>query len=497
MRWTIFQAGLIQPALVANSGLGFKPSSGVDLAYKHNPVTNTYSLLASKNDVGYYIKSSNTTPTPLAIGGAIPQSFALSWGNPTGRDRSISVIQADNGDYVVAGRTSTTTSYWGVDGDASISRYTTDGILLWNKVFGGTKNDFAYSVAQTADGGFVAAGMTESFATDQEAFITKFNGDGVALWSRTWWSGEFEWLNKIIPTSDGGFAIIGNTVGFGAGSNEALIIKYDNNGTLMWSRTFGGTSWDFVDGIVEDTDGSLIVAGSIRYFGAGGMDACIAKYSSNGDFLWMKTWGGAGDDYAESITATTDGGYVMSGSADFGAGNGDAFLAKFTDDGTLAWDSAWGGTEWDSAYSIITNDDGELVMSGVTYSFGVGSGDAFLAKFTANGALIWDKTWGGAGYDDVEFDGLASSNDGGFVVTGTTESFGGGASDSFIAKFFSDGTITGCLAPMCQDPNATITDPNASQSIPDVFRTSPTPIQSSPVITVVDLNFPTNVILAP
>ena len=198
---------------------------------------------------------------------------------------------------------------------------------------------------------------------------------------------------SIVQTTDGGYAVAGATNSFGAGGSDMYIVKLSSTGSLQWSKTVGGTNFDYAYSIIHTIDGGYAVAGSTNSFGAGGYDMYIVKLNATGSLQWTKTVGGAVDDYAWSIIQTTDSGYAIAGlTYSFGAGNYDMYIVKLSSTGSLQWSKTVGGTGDDEAYSIIQTTDGGYVVAGFTNSFGAGGYDMFIVKLDANGNTCANST---------------------------------------------------------------------------------------------------------
>jgi uncharacterized delta-60 repeat protein len=256
-----------------------------------------------------------------------------------------------------------------------------------------------------------------------------------------WGGAGYEQGNDIIQTSDGGYAVTGYTTSYGAGSYDLFIAKYDAGFGLTWVKTWGGTGWDTGEAIVQTSDGGYAITGKTDSFGAGGQDVLVVKYDADGNLEWNKTWGGSITDYGSSIVQTSDGGYAVTGRKSASGAGYDVFLNKYTSTGTLSWSRAWGvmgGNDYGE--TVIQTSDGGYAVSGTTYSYGAGSNCAFIAKYTSAGTLSWSRTWGGSsseyGY------AMAQTADDGYVITGSTSSFGVSNNDMYIAKFDSSGTLS-------------------------------------------------------
>ena len=373
-------------------------------------------------------------------------AFAKTWGG-TGGEYGYSTVQTSDGGYAVTGYT---TSFGAGSNDMFLAKYTSTGSLSWSKTWGGTGADFGRSLVQTSDGGYAVTGYTISYgAGSNDMFLAKYTSTGSLSWSKTWGGTGADWGYSLVQTSDGGYAVTGYTISYGAGSNDMFLAKYTSTGTLSWSKTWGGTGDEYGQSLVQTSDGGYAVTGYTASYGAGSNDMFLAKYTSAGTLSWSKTWGGTGSDRGYSLVQTSDGGYAVTGYTDsYGAGGNDMFLAKYTSTGTLSWSKTWGGTSGDYGQSLVQTSDGGYAVTGYTISYGAGDYDMFLTKYTSTGTLSWSKTWGGTGTEYGR--SLVQTSDGGYAVTGYTTSYGAGSSYMFLAKYDSSGNIAGCPSTMCK-----------------------------------------------
>jgi hypothetical protein len=162
-------------------------------------------------------------------------------------------------------------------------------------------DDEGYSLIQTSDGGYAIAGHTKSFGAGlSDAYLVKLDANGNLQWTKTIGGKDFEDGYSLIQTSDGGYAIAGDTKSFGAGLSDAYLVKLDANGNLQWTTTIGGK--DFEDGysLIQTSDGGYAIAGYTQSFGAGGADVYVVKLDAKGNLQWTKTIGGPkGDDWGQ------------------------------------------------------------------------------------------------------------------------------------------------------------------------------------------------------
>ncbi len=209
---------------------------------------------------------------------------------------------------------------------------TTAACALVSECFaiGGIGTDGGYSIVQTTDGGYVVAGSTISFgAGGYDVYIVKLDNTGNVSWTRTVGGSGDEWARSIVQTTDGGYVVAGHANSYGAGGSDVYIIKLDNTGNVSWTRTVGGSGSDYGFSIVQTTDGGYVVAASTSSYGAGGDDVYIIKLDNTGNVSWTRTVGGSGNEWGNSIVQTTDGGYVVAGSTNsYGAGSYDVYIIK-------------------------------------------------------------------------------------------------------------------------------------------------------------------------
>jgi len=347
-------------------------------------------------------------------------------------DEAYSVIETKDGNYLIVGRTGS----FGAGGpDAWIIKIDKDGNKIWSKTFGGRNWDGANSVIETKDGNYLVVGWTESFgAGGYDIWIIKIDRRGRKIWDKTFGGKEEDGANSVIETKDGNYLVVGWTESFGAGDEDAWVIKIDKDGNRIWSKTFGGRNWDGANSVIETKDGNYLIVGRTESFGAGGPDAWIIKIDKDGNKIWSKTFGGRNWDIANSVIETKDGNYLIVGwTESFGAGkDDDVWVIKIDKNGNKIWDKTFGGRKWDEANSVIETKDGNYLVVGGTKSFGAGWNDAWVIKIDKNGNRIWDKTFGGKEEDEAY--SVIETKDGNYLVVGRTKSFGAGEYDAWVVK---------------------------------------------------------------
>ena len=206
------------------------------------------------------------------------------------------------------------------------------------------------------------------------------------LWTNTFGGSNVDVGKSVQQTSDGGFIVGGWTWSFGAGIRDFYLIKTDEKGDALWTKTYGGTNDDLGYSVQQTSDGGFIFAGDTRSFGVGNVDIYLIKTDESGNTLWTRTFGGSGDDFSRSVQQTSDGGYIIGGSTrSFGSGGTDIYLIKTDGGGSILWTNTFGGGDLDVSTSVQQTSDGGYIIIGYTRSFGAGSHDFYLVKTDANG----------------------------------------------------------------------------------------------------------------
>ncbi len=353
-------------------------------------------------------------------------------------DMAYSIQQTADGGYIVAGDTYSKSVG---QSDIWILKLDSNGNLEWDKAFGGSDYDEARSIQQTIDGGYIVAGWTKSKGVgDYDGWVLKLDPNGELEWDKTFGGSDEDSVYSIQQTMDGGYIAAGFTFSESAGVQDVWIFKLDSDGKLEWDKTFGGSDGDVGHSIQQTVDSGYIVAGVTNSKGAGAGDAWILKLNEDGDLEWDKTIGWGESDLVYSVQQTTDGGYVAAGDTKSnGAGIGDAWIFKLGSSGDLEWDKTFGEGGSDAMWSIQQTIDGKYIVAGTTNSKGAGKYDAWILKLDSEGGLEWDKTFGGGEKDQAKF--IQQTTDLGFIVGGYTPSKGAGLTDAWILKLDSKGNL--------------------------------------------------------
>lgn len=284
--------------------------------------------------------------------------------------------------------------------------------------------------------------------------VVPANAQTAVLFQKTWGGSLEDSVSGIATDSAGNIYVSGSTHGNYTGClsppcTDISLLKYSSTGNLVMQKKWGGPNEDgAASGLVLDPAGYLYIAGSTASYGAGGScsgfpcyDIVLLKLDTSGNVVWQRTWGGGGqDDTAGAIAEDSSGNiYVAGSTAGSGAGGYDVVLLKFNSTGSLLWQKTWGGSNDEFARSVALDSSGNIYVSAYTSSFTLGLIDAALLKFDSSGNLVWQRLWGGTKSDLAT--GVAVDTSNTIYLTGRTSSFGAGGPDLFLLRFDSNGNL--------------------------------------------------------
>lgn len=304
--------------------------------------------------------------------------------------------------------------------DAWLIKIDNIGNIQWQKCYGSSGIDYAKSVIQTSDGGYIFTGCCAENNGDVtgnhgnlDVWCVKVNSNGVLQWQKSYGgTGQDESLN-IEATSDGGYVICGFTssidgdvTGNHGGLNDAWLIKISSTGSIQWQKCYGGLNSEIAQGISLTFDGGFVFVGysnstngdlTLNY---GSNDVWVVKVNNTGVIQWQKTFGGSSSDKANEIIQTNDGNYLLTAitnSNDFNISdnhgtNDDIWVIKIDDFGNIIWQKCYGSFGNDYNYCSIqkTTDGGVILAGGAANNTGDVSGfqggmfDLWLVKLSEN-----------------------------------------------------------------------------------------------------------------
>lgn len=329
--------------------------------------------------------SAATIATTTVITETIPP-VSLVWEKTHGGsedDRAESIVESRAGHFIVAGRTKS----FGAGGfDVYLLKIDSNGNKLWEKAYGGRGDDVGDCIVQSGDGGFIAAGWTTSFgAGHRDVYLLKIDGEGNKVWEKTFGGSSGDGAFSIVEAGEGEFVAAGLTASFGDGVVSAYLMKINGNGDKVWEKWYGGSGDAGANWIVRSGDGGFLVAGWTAPSDDSNSEVYLLKIDGDGNRVWEKTYGDGGDYRAYRIVQSGDGGFIVAGitnSSD--AGDTDPYFLKVDANGNMIWEKAYGGSGDEEPWEIVETGDGEFIVVGWTESFGAEKMDAYLLKIRDN-----------------------------------------------------------------------------------------------------------------
>ncbi len=345
-------------------------------------------------------------------------------------------IQADDGSYIVFG---STYSYGAGDFDMYLLKLNSAGDTIWTATYGGDSTEYGYDIQQTTDGGYILVGSTRSFGSGKrDVYLVKVDSVGQTVWSRTYGGADNDEGCSVRVTGDG-YIICGTTSSRGAGYSDLYLIRTNTVGDTLWTKTFGGVGGESGSAVREVTGGGFVAVGSTGSFGEGYSSIYLVRVDASGDSLWAVTLGGDKADFGSGIEIAPDGGFVIIGStASYGSGYSDAYLIKTDLAGVPTWQQTFGGSNDDRGYSVRPTRDGGYVIAGTTESFGAQGIDIYIIRTDLFGNHIWSQKYGGSKSDFGRMVFQDQARD--YMVVGYSYSYSNGGSDIYIAKLGGDAT---------------------------------------------------------
>lgn len=342
-----------------------------------------------------------------------------------------SVKETDDKGFIIAGET---VSYGAGGYDSWLIKTDFKGNESWNKTFGGALKDGSRSVQQTNDSGYILGGYADSFGfPGHDAWFIKTDNDGNEEWNTTTGGIASDGTFTVIQTSDEGYIGVGYADSFGNGIHDLWLVRVDKYGNEKWNKTYGTADWDTGYSVKECADGGYIIIGTTQSYGAGNQDAWLIKTDMDGNEEWNNTYGGTNNDWGSAVVITDDGYFITGDTRSYGSGGYDIWLIKTDKDGTEQWKRVYGESDSDdTGYSFIQTSDGGFAIIGTKTSFSTELTDIWLIKTDNNGYMTWDMTIDG-GEDEWSYS-VDETTDGGYIITGLTNSYGNGNYDLWLIK---------------------------------------------------------------
>lgn len=389
--------------------------------------TNTYGgrtgySIIQTSDNGYAVAGTYYNDEDYANHGylvKIDANGAMQWNKTIGADADrqdfYSITATSDGGYILAGYAYSTSEY---TPGIYLAKTSADGTLEWNKTYTGVESSYGYSVVQAVSGGYVVGGYTYTYTEDDysDYILLKTAADGTLEWNMTYNNAQYDRARMMVAASDGGYAMVGYSMNDDNEYYKTFIVKTLSNGTLDWSYTYGGSDRQYANSVVATSDGGYAITGELRSSIIYDSKVYLIKTDSFGSLSWTKTYD-CGSGYSEgfSVIQTSDGGYAITGIAD-----SMAILLKADSNGTLQWSKTFDLGIETFGCSVKQTSDGGYAIAGYVYNYAEDySEDVCLIKTDKNGALQWNNTYGGSG-DQAGYSMVLTPN-GEYVIAGSAD----------------------------------------------------------------------------
>ena len=315
----------------------------------------------------------------------------------------------------------------------------------FERTYAGAVDDRGSNVIQTPDDGFLVSAWSKTVGFGGwDVFLMKTDANGDTLWTKGLGGSGDDCCEGLLKTDDNGFLLAANTTSKGAGQEDILLYKLDQNGNIDWETCYGTSRYEHCFDLIPIADGYILsgISGISNSVSAADYQAFILCIDKAGTELWSKSYGGSYNDYFRHVVATKDGGYAFCGGSTTSRSihAEDLFLFKTDKDGNKIWERTYGNPDMrDAGFALIETRNGDLVVAGRTYAVNPSDQDLYLVKTKANGDTLWTRALGGSEWE-IGFD-LVELDDGTVVIVGSTTSYGAGGRDIYLIKVDSEGDV--------------------------------------------------------
>lgn len=455
----------VEPARLSGA-IGFKLSPGSRVELKDIRIRKLGAGVSDHAASGTAVAASLAADAEPS--GPIP--YQIQWQQTFGgrsNDVCTSIQPAPDGGYLLAGASSSpisgnkSSTAYGSE-DWWIVRIDSEGKKLWEKTFGGSGKDWLRRATATRDGGFILCGRSDSPPSGDktspefgkgDGWLVRIDPQGAKLWEKAFGGSDWDNINDVRETTDGGFIlamrsaspISGSKTAPNFGSHDGVVVRLDASGEKVWEQSYGGGGEDGFERIRELQSGHFIVAGyigstttsgNITVPSAGGTDYWVLELDQTGNRLWERVFGGDKLELLFDVDLTSAGQILVGGNSvsppGFNKtgpayGKSDFWAVLLDRDGSKLWDHSYGGIGWDGLSAIASVKAGYVLAgssesspSGNKSTANRGVNDYWLLGISPEGKKLWEQSLGGSSTDNLTC--LLPTSDGGFIVAGSSES---------------------------------------------------------------------------
>lgn len=356
-------------------------------------------------------------------------------------DAAFDIKALANGGFIIVGNKGSVGATGFGSGDIYILKTDANGDTIWTKTYGGKYDESASSVTVLPDGGFAVTGFesTNTNTSSRNIFAMKLDSNGNKLWKKSYGGNADDEGNEIKQSSDGGFIIAGLTESYGAGSRDAYLIKTNSNGDTLWTKTFGKEKFDDSWDVELTKDGGYILTGGSYSYASGAFDdAWLIKTDANGNKQWIKNYGISDKvDWAWSLTPIRSGGFAFVGvknTSETGMDRiyGNLYFVKVDDNGNVVWDKSIHAPYRLEGTDIQETKDNGFIICG--YGIDMQGQSLYILKTNSLGEPLWSKSIGNPSTLS-RANGITETSNGGFVVVGyNSKDFNASSQDIYFVK---------------------------------------------------------------
>ncbi len=356
-----------------------------------------------------------------------------------GTDGFRAVIETTDDGFLMTGYTF---SHGSGNSDVLVVKTNGVGDMEWYKTYGGNGTEYGYGCVEVTDG-YLITGYTTSYgAGSKDVYVIKIDFKGNEIWSGTYGGKSWD-VGLSSCESDDGYIICGFTHSYGRGEEDIFLVSTDRHGNQLWSKTYGGERFEAGSSIYRLDDGNFIIGGTTGTFGGGNSDMYLVKVDEKGNELWTKSIGGEMNsilpeasptptDWCYQLKPSSGQGFIMVGYSN-ARDIMNALVVKTDGDGNLIWGQNLGnGKFYDYGWSVAESPNEEFIICGASKSVKQNN-DIFLVKIGKKGDVIWQKTIG-TEYGSDWGSAVCITKDGRIIVAGHTNSFGSGTYDAFLME---------------------------------------------------------------
>ncbi|HPA27371.1 MAG TPA: Ig domain-containing protein [Acidobacteriota bacterium] len=357
--------------------------------------------------------------------------------------------QTKDGGFIIAGGKGSSSN---LNSKISILKLNSLGNIIWQKAFGDDFGDGSSSILETSDGGYILLGSRSDCQPDENAdvLILKIDNQGRILWQKTYEGPHVDVLHSIKAVGDTGYILCGFSNSFFNQNYDIWLVRTDLDANILWQKRIGIINDEFSSGFCSTSDGGYLITGTNTYENE--WDLCLVKIDSEGKWLFTKYLNFSSYQTGSMIKNTKDGGFIVAGRMDLPGQEGNMAVVKLDADANLEWQRNYGDSSFDWASYIEPTPDGGYVVGGTTQTTDGNDLDCVVLKLDNLGNILWQRRFGGASTDQLNT--ICMTSDGGLVLAGKTYSYGAGLSDIMIIKMDSHG-IVDSSCPLSRDATFT------------------------------------------